>query len=484
MLKITAILLFSYLFGVLSCYGVVRHLSSYPEGVTPLVTSKSAGAKYQGEARNARKSKQNLALTNALLQSGSAQEVSNFDGWELSYTSAFDHIKIVHPELYERVIRSMGELLLSELFTELATVDPSEASLVLVQIPSGELRNTMFDRLLIAWRYSDVDSLFTWLHDLDGLVPDYVFNDSVYDTLLYLADKNPQTAEENLDLITNHGSQEEVLLALANGWAKQNIDDALNWLESLDSSILTEQFRLSLITSIISTYAGDSPRAAAKLLADQNNDEMKQQLTPMLIESISRESMDDAFLMLQETDDAKTRAMSLFRLSEAGLSSPELLLNTLISDPEVLLLGDQGGVLLTTIVDSIAAQNPELISRQITNFPLQLQAEVAAYTATQWYEQDSDAALEWLGSGLQGDTYDRAASEIIFLLSSKDAYQAFELATSVSSAVPRAQALNGIIASASEHQLQFFINKIETGDFTADERIGLLKKIEQKQAKL
>jgi len=201
-------------------------------------------------------------------------------------------------------------------------------------------------------------------------------------------------------------------IALA-GWASQNSDDALKWLEAQGND---DRSRAFWMRGLLSGMADNNPDAATKIVAQiaaENPGSVNRYM-----ETIAREQI------------------------KKGFGETERWLNSL-NDPKLL----QGA--LGTIGDHLARQDPEKAATWSKKYlGTTGGSHLAGEIADRWVRTNPEDALSWLDSIPSGDAQNRGMREAFTRWSRNNPTDASERLTTMSASPARDNAIRGLASGA------------------------------------
>ena len=139
----------------------------------------------------------------------------------------------------------------------LAEQDPAQAAALLAQMPPNHETSDLARQVAHQWSQDDLPAALAWSDTLTGSMRTEAFQELSHQS----ADSDPHNAAAFALSLERGEARERALFEVAHVWARENVDQALRWAQSLGG-----EETISAMRGLIETVSHQNPQTAAELL--------------------------------------------------------------------------------------------------------------------------------------------------------------------------------------------------------------------------
>jgi hypothetical protein len=313
-----------------------------------------------------------------------------------------------------------NESLLRVLVSEWAKKDPLAA----IQFAQELERNDLVYEGLLQMAQFNADYALNWIEQNEGTAgTQRYFTMAVYQGM---AKMDPVGAVVRVEQMPAGAQRDELLSITVNQWAKQDIQAAFDWLDTVEP---TPQFTY-IYNQVMGNYIEQDPVQAAALITDMNSGDNKLSFASQVACELADQDVDYAVEWVQTLDgDEKKYALMgiLYRWADGPVASGAL--NYILEHPEEPGYDN----LFATVAVKMSHNQPDELEAVFESMTETDQISAAEQLASVYSVNDSDKCNEWLQSLEPGSVQDAALESALKTYKYSNVPQAFALSESISS---------------------------------------------------
>jgi len=308
--------------------------------------------------------------------------------------------------------------------------DPNSAADEIMQIPNNPNRDSLIFDVATNWAQTDSAGLLTWA---DKNLTGGEFDRAAQIALTQMGQTDPVAATAALAQIPDPNVISQVAPELAMDLAGQNVQAAMQWVQSLSTDNMT--VRNSAFSNVLKIWTNDDPAGAASYI-QQNlaTDPSFSTIVTQVVNTWGNSNPQAALAWAQDLPPGNAQSSALVAaITTIAKSDPQ----TAWSDIQQLS-GRNVGQAQVNVIAAWANQQPAQAAAALQNLPQDSNLNTAtADVAKSWLSQDPPAATQWIGTLPQGSARDSAVTQLISSIGNNDPAVAFNWATSLGNETTR-----------------------------------------------
>lgn len=343
--------------------------------------------------------------------------------------------------------------------------------------PPSELAQTLAQK----WSQSDPQAALAWFAQQP---PDPATNDyrsDLQEILLSCASRDPALTYSYLcKLSTSPEQRNELLTPIASAWASSNLDQAVDWLDSLDPATFSPAAFQEAQLTILTASLEKNPRSAALALAKIQSTSLQRQLAPQAAASWANVDLAAAVDWLDTLTETEIKGASLAAIATQSLDrDPEAALTVLLSFPELF---ETSATSLNTALNNLAQKKPTLLLRHFDEIPPSAKAATAAQITTAALTDDHPLSnySDWFAALPDGEPRDAAARIAIRHYAAEKPEEAAKWAQNLSLKAERLETLSALIGKTSLYDLPKLAGSIASLELAGEEGFALEKALQNR----
>ncbi|MEO0793748.1 MAG: hypothetical protein AAFX93_01220 [Verrucomicrobiota bacterium] len=361
-----------------------------------------------------------------------------------------------------------SEALLRVLISEWSKTDPLAA----LQFSMGLGRNDLMQVALKEMGAERSSEAFDWLENniVDPSLKGYLIM-SVYQGM---AQSSPIAAMELAETLPPGIDRDSVMHVVIDEWAKQDVAQVFDWLESADlGSGLQEFYR-----GAMNRYIQETPQLASDLIADMTACPMKTEFASLAARALANTSPDKALEWASSLDhEAGQGALASILVAWSDGSSPQRTLDFLATREESDRVGRDTA---SAVFTSLANNHPDLLMGQVNDLSYNEQLLATEKLAVVIGVTDPGKLDVWMSTLSAGEMRDVAIQYSLPNYIGRDAKQAFELSESIQNLDLRVRMIERVMQDWSSWDYPSAQQALMSSSFVTDrDKTALLSRVSQ-----
>ncbi|MEO0797245.1 MAG: hypothetical protein AAFX93_18990 [Verrucomicrobiota bacterium] len=377
-------------------------------------------------------------------------------------------------EQLQEILQSLDGFLLMEVLRR----DPGAAARLMLSRGPATLERYK-NELVEAWRFRDPVAAYDWLQRNQSLFSKEGYARKQILVLEEMARQAPREATRYLGMLRLREDRDQLVIALASGWAKADVQQAFTALAEFEAYDISEYALTQGYVAAFTAYAEVDPEDAKELFGQLENEVLQRQLVQPILRHLGTQNLNSAIQWSLNQPNESLRDSAIDHLViEFGYQDPERLLASVLDRPEALPP--------QSVIKMIGPLS-EMVPKQVIGVLEQLDsggnADVAETAISSWLRKDYDAALVWLQNQDNPEFHDAGAKATSTHLLASDPVAATKWAFEVDDVEERMQLIENATMVASFEQLSEMEQTVQVVELGIDEKAQVQRLLEKQKRK-
>jgi hypothetical protein len=280
----------------------------------------------------------------------------------------------------------------------------------------------ILENAIVAGGRIDFAAVYNWIGAQKNMPDGY--QKALVNILYYGIGRDSQIlALAFIDLLPDDAQKEQILRALVEQWASQDMQAALSWLDSREQSGPVVALKNSLLARSTQQAAETPDKAIREMQAGMEKNKLAREYAGRL----ARTDIAEATAWARSLDDPEAYKIALSAVFEAWvIQEPDkkIILEELLAESDSAVRDH----LINEVALDIASTSPQDLAAMINQVPETAQTQVAEKVVRFWQARSHEDTLSWINGLGKGPVKDRAVSVMTeYLLDGNRSEQAIAL---------------------------------------------------------
>jgi len=291
-------------------------------------------------------------------------------------------------QLITETSKRLGIEVSEEVYVSKAAQEPEAAIQEAMFMDAGYERDSALQNIAATWAAKDPEQALAYAQD----IPNNQIRQQLIESILFSwAETDPQAAYEVLQTLPTTAQTTNISYTIFTYMANENPGKALDLIENIPSA----RNRFDAYSATIQSWAAQDAQSAARYVDQLDNKQLKQQLAPTIVQYLSTQSPETALAWAQEQDPNGQLYLQNTVVSQIAAENPDRALQIALSSQQLELRQQ----LVVAVVNSLAYNDPVRAASMVDQIPeSDLNAETVSTVVYGWANSDPDAAMSWLSS--------------------------------------------------------------------------------------
>ena len=311
----------------------------------------------------------------------------------------------------------------------MADSDPSNAALLLSELPTDHSRRHFVEHLARTWAEQDLDGALGWAESLGGTLR----SEAIEALLPHWVRTDAASAAAYVDALPASERHLHSMMRVAETWSRMDKDAALEWAASQPNPAAKGR----ALSGIAHAWAREDPQAASEMVALLDQSEERLQVLDEVARSWSGENLDVALEWIGELpalDQNRAYRGLLDNVAEFDPAKAAAIYSELTSSRARTGSGGSGGY--SGMAGHIAERWSQYDPASAANWALGLpegdtQHHAVERVAERWLRADPLEASEWIGQLEESRARDAATERLVDQIAESDPDAALQWAMTV-----------------------------------------------------